>query len=32
MGYKIGYLDSWTGVGWNGQPAIVNWDENLRKK
>ncbi|HHX17639.1 MAG TPA: pyrrolo-quinoline quinone, partial [Clostridium sp.] len=29
---KIGYLDSWTGVGWNGQPAIVNWDENLRKK
>lgn len=29
---KIGYLDSWTGVGWNGQPAIVNWDGNLRKK
>lgn len=31
-GINIGHLDSWTGVGWNGQPAIVNWDENLRKK
>lgn len=29
---NIGHLDSWTGVGWNGQPVIVNWDENLRKK
>lgn len=27
----IGYIDSWTGVGWNGQPAIIKWDENLKK-
>lgn len=29
---NIGHLDSWTGVGWNGQPAIVNWDEDLKRK
>lgn len=29
---KIGYIDTWTGVGWNGQPAIVKWDENIRSK
>ena len=29
---KIGRIDTWTGVGWNGQPAIVKWDENLRSK
>ncbi|OPZ94642.1 MAG: outer membrane biogenesis protein BamB [Firmicutes bacterium ADurb.Bin419] len=29
---KIGYIDLWTGVGWNGQPAIVKWNDELRKK
>jgi len=29
--YKIGSLDSWTGVGWNGQPAIVKWDDSVKK-
>ena len=28
--YNIGHIDSWTGVGWNGQPAIVKWDKNLK--
>ena len=23
----IGRLDEWTGVGWNGQPAIVKWND-----
>ncbi len=23
--YSIGYIDDWTGVGWNGQPLIVKW-------
>jgi outer membrane protein assembly factor BamB len=27
---KIGYIDTWTGVGWNGQPAIVKWDSNTK--
>lgn len=22
---KIGALDNWSGVGWNGQPALVRW-------
>lgn len=26
---RIGFIDSWTGVGWNGQPAIVQWDKNV---
>ena len=25
--FKIGGIDSWTGVGWTGQPAIVKWDK-----
>lgn len=25
-----GYIDSWTGVGWNGQPAIVKWDDEVK--
>ena len=25
--FKIGGKDSWTGVGWTGQPAIVRWDD-----
>jgi len=28
----IGAIDGWTGVGWNGQPAIVEWPEELREK
>ena len=24
--FKIGGIDSWTGVGWTGQPSIVRWD------
>ncbi|MGE5472787.1 MAG: PQQ-binding-like beta-propeller repeat protein [Ignavibacteriales bacterium] len=28
--YKIGSLDGWTGVGWNGQPAIVKWDDSVK--
>lgn len=26
----IGGIDSWTGVGWNGQPSIVEWSKELR--
>lgn len=26
---KIGGIDNWTGVGWNGQPSIVQWDKNV---
>lgn len=26
---KTGRIDSWTGVGWNGQPAIVQWPSEL---
>ncbi|MFZ5988466.1 MAG: PQQ-binding-like beta-propeller repeat protein [Bacillota bacterium] len=29
---NIGYIDIWTGVGWNGQPSIVKWNDDLRKK
>ena len=32
---KIGAIDSgyttWTGVGWNGQPVMVRWPEQLRR-
>lgn len=28
----IGGLGEWTGVGWNGQPAIVKWDDQWKKK
>lgn len=27
---NIGGIDSWTGVGWNGQPSIVKWDDKLK--
>jgi outer membrane protein assembly factor BamB len=30
--FETGYIDIWTGVGWTGQPAIIKWDEGLRKK
>ncbi len=29
--YSIGRIDSWSGVGWNGQPSIVKWSENLKE-
>jgi hypothetical protein len=25
----IGAIDTWSGVGWNGQPAIVKWDKTV---
>lgn len=28
----IGQTDNWTGVGWNGQPAIIKWDSETRKQ
>ena len=28
----VGQTDSWTGVGWNGQPAIIKWDSTVRKQ
>jgi hypothetical protein len=28
---NIGSIDSWTGVGWNGQPSIVKWDKDVIK-
>jgi hypothetical protein len=28
---KIGGIDNWTGVGWNGQPAIVQWSEEVKR-
>ena len=28
---KIGALDNWSGVGWNGQPALVRWPEETRR-
>ena len=27
----IGSMGGWSGVGWNGQPAIVRWDEETRR-
>lgn len=27
----IGAIDIWTGVGWTGQPAIIEWPEHLKK-
>ena len=26
----VGQTDNWTGVGWNGQPAIIKWDSELK--
>ena len=28
----IGQTDNWTGVGWNGQPAIIKWDSETQKQ
>ncbi len=27
---SIGYIDTWTGVGWTGQPAIIKWPDNTK--
>jgi outer membrane protein assembly factor BamB len=27
----IGNIDAWTGVGWTGQPLIVQWPDDLRQ-
>ncbi len=27
---NIGYIDTWTGVGWTGQPAIVKWPTDTK--
>lgn len=27
---KNGYIDMWTGTGWNGQPAIVKWSPEVK--
>ena len=29
---KIGKTDNWTGIGWNGQPAIITWDDDVKIK
>lgn len=29
---KNGYIDIWTGVGWTGQPSIIQWDEKIKNK
>lgn len=29
---KIGYIDIWTGVGWNGQPSIIKWNDDIKSK
>lgn len=28
---KIGALDNWSGVGWNGQPALVRWPDETKR-
>lgn len=28
----IGKIDGWGGVGWNGQPAIITWDDDVKIK
>ena len=27
--FSIGYTDKWTGVGWTGQPCIVQWEPDV---
>ncbi|MFO7637445.1 MAG: PQQ-binding-like beta-propeller repeat protein [Clostridia bacterium] len=29
--YGIGNIDSWSGVGWTGQPAIVKWSPEVQR-
>ncbi|MEG0936117.1 MAG: PQQ-binding-like beta-propeller repeat protein [Clostridia bacterium] len=28
---RVGHIDEWGGVGWTGQPSLVEWPENVRK-
>jgi outer membrane protein assembly factor BamB len=28
---SIGRYDKWTGVGWNGQPSVVKWDDDAKR-
>jgi outer membrane protein assembly factor BamB len=28
---KNGYIDLWTGTGWNGQPSIVKWSPEVKE-
>ena len=28
----IGQTDSWTGIGWNGQPSIIQWDDDVKNQ
>lgn len=28
----IGQTDNWTGIGWNGQPAIITWDDDVKTR
>lgn len=28
----IGKTDNWTGVGWNGQPSIVKWNDTVKSQ
>ena len=30
--FRIGAIKTWTGVGWNGQPSIVQWDSTVRQQ
>lgn len=30
--FGMGSLGKWTGVGWTGQPAVVNWPDSLRRQ
>jgi len=29
--FKIGFIDTWTGIGWTGQPAIIKWEESTKE-
>ena len=29
---RIGSIDTWSGVGWTGQPSIVRWPADLRRQ
>lgn len=29
---NIGQTDSWTGIGWNGQPSIIKWDLDVKNQ
>jgi len=29
---NIGQTDSWTGIGWNGQPVIIQWEDIVKNQ